>query len=291
MGVTDRRDSRRLAGLWIRDAVTRGMLSVDWTADQWHVPNAVLTTIPGHFGVALLTGGRPTEVDNRVTVAMNQDDLAVRVQSEQSDEYGLNGPSAIFIDFRSYGELEEASQYLGVPLRFDAFKELADRLERIRMGALTSAPMRSGTTLEHWDTRDRKFTQFTPSAVWPGGLYREAIHGQKRHLISQYGEWYETDRSTGVYLAASVGDGLIRWRSEYDGAHGGSVFVDTGVSLPDAHRRVLGLCTGLRPVVQRHSQSTRYDNVPREIAEKVSVTLNQELQVLNPLNQSRSSSV
>lgn len=282
-GVTNHPNPRKLAGLWIRDAVARGLLFVDWSADQWRVPGPVLTTIPGRFNLALLTGGRTADLNNRLAVAVERDDLSVRFQDDRTDDFGLGGPAAVFIEYRSIKDLSETSHYLGVTLRYDAFQSLAERLERVRLGELTSSPLRAGTSVERWDSQRMEFEQFSPTSTWPIGLYCETVHGQRRFSINRQGEWYKTDRSPGVYLAANPDDQLIRWRPEHRGASEGTVLVDNGASLPDEQRRVLGMCTGLRPIVQRQSKNTRYDNVPRNIAVKVSASLNQRLTDLEPL--------
>lgn len=293
MGNNDQRDSRRLAGLWIRDAVTRGLLQADWSTDRWEVPEPVLTTIPGGLSYALLAGGRPQRVRTQLERALELDDLILHFREDTPDIHALASPTNVYVEFQSYDALREAASYLGVALVRDAFQTLASRLPRLECGSLASAPTWPGQPVEKWDPTAKAFCEFKPVGLcWPSGLYRHEVHGQKRHVLRREDDWYNTDRANGVYLASVVGDELIGWRPDPGGVSEiGSVFVDNGASLPDDHRRVLGLCTGLRPTVLKHTKSTRYDNVPRRIAETVSTALRQSLTIMPPPNLPRGTRV
>lgn len=286
MGNNNQLDSRRLAGLWIRDAVTRGLLQADWPSDRWEVPEPILTTIPGGLSYALLTGGRPQRIRAKLDRARELDDLIVHAREDTSDLNALASPTNIYVEFQSYDELREAASYLGVRLVRDAFRSLANQLPQLECGSLASAPTWPGQPVEKWDPTAKAFCEFKPVGLyWPSGLYRHEVHGQKRHVLRREDDWYNTDRTNGVYLASGAADKLIRWRPEPgDVSEIGSVFVDNGASLPEDHRRVLGLCTGLRPTVLKQTKSTRYDNIPRRIAETVSTALHQNLTIVPPLN-------
>ncbi|MDJ0105626.1 hypothetical protein QM646_04375 [Rhodococcus erythropolis] len=289
MGNNDQLNSRRLAGRWIRDAVTRGLLQADWSLDRWEVPPPILTTIPGDFGYALLTGGRPHRIRTKLNRALESDDLILHCREGVPDAHAVAGPASVYVEFQSYDELGDAAKYLGVPLVRDAFRSLASHLPPLECGSLASGPTWPGQPVEKWDSVTKAFLEFKPVGLtWPSGLYRHEVHGQKRHLLRRDDDWHNTDRANGVYLASGAADKLIRWRPEPGGVSEiGSVFVDNGASLPDEHRRVLGLCTGLPPTVLKQTKSTRYDNIPRTIAETVSTALRQNLTIMQPPNLTR----
>lgn len=138
--------------------------------------------------------------------------------------------------------------------------------------------MIDGSPVEKWNAETLKFERPAFSSVWKPGMYRQKVLGRQRHMLRVIDAWFTTNRVEGAYLAAHPLAIHMQWRRDPTSQEDiGTVFVDAGMSLPDAQRRVLGLCTGLGPKVGKRSKNTRYDNVPRSVAVLVAASLRQKL--------------
>lgn len=274
MGTSRAATSRRDAGRWIRDALTVGRIDVDWEAGTWVAASPVLTTLPGGHGYALLTGGRPAALNDR----LRDDPVVHRTRGPGSDS-GFPAPSAVFVEFRDADELEATARRLGVKLVNEAARQLCSRLQRIAPGARMPPLARNGAPIERWDGDSLRFEQFEGWGEQQSGLYRQEVFGRPRYALYSQGSWYKTTHAEGVYIVSGRNDELIRWRPDpADRSESlGTLIVDNGMSLPDAQRRVAGLCTGMRPTIGTHSRNTRFDNVPRDIAEGIAHSLRQPL--------------
>ncbi|MDV6281496.1 hypothetical protein [Rhodococcus jostii] len=210
------------------------------------------------------------------------DDPVVHTVRVVGATHHFPSPSAIFVEYRDGDELRSAARRLGVPLVHEPWRQLSESLVRIKPGVETSPPVRGGAPIEKWDAQSRRFTVFEIRTAWPSGLYRQEVFGRFRYALHSQDKWYKTNHAEGVYIIAGQNDELIRWRPDpTDPASApGTLIVDNGVSLPDPQRRAVGLCTGLGPKIGKHSRNTRYDNVPRDIAEAVANSLRQPLTLL-----------
>ncbi|MDI9979352.1 hypothetical protein [Rhodococcus sp. IEGM 1307] len=274
--------ARSIAGRWIRDAVTLGRINVDWRSDTWVIAEPVLTTIPGGYGYALLTGGRPHSLVEKLARADDEYDPVLSRAPGIANQDDLPAPTAVFIGYSSADDLQAAAKTLGVRFIPGSYRQLADNLQMIGVGERAACPSRQGAPIGLWSRVDKRFTALESSGAWIDGLYRQEINGTQHYSVHRNGEWYRTERAEGVYLAARPSDDLVRWRPESGRGLSalGSFMVDNGASLPDAQRRILGLCSGFGPRISRQTQSTTYVNVPRDIAETVAASLRQQLTIL-----------
>ena len=277
-GVSEH-ETQKLAGRWIRDQITVGHLNVDWDARQgtWRVAQPLLTTLPGGYGYALVTGGRPHRVDE----ALARDELVAHKVRRSIAVGDIEPPTAVFVSYQTSDDLSCIAAELGVRFVSDAAVRLAERLERIKPGVPCAPPVSNGGLVQQWNTRSSRFDVAHKNREWKPGLYRQEVFGRSRHMLHTHGTWCRTTYSEGIYLVASDVAGLIRWRRDPASREDiGTVFVDRGMSLPDPQRRVLGLCTGLGPKIGKHSNNTRYENVPRSVAVLVASSLRQRLSIL-----------
>lgn len=265
---------------WIQDLVTLGFVDVDWKRDEWVMADASLTTIPGGYGYALLVGARGQQLVTALARARELDDPVLVEVPGKSAENALPNPTAIFLAYRTTTELDSAAAQLGVRLIPQVYRRLAERLEDLSLGAKASCPSRNGGLIERWKPGDATFFSFPSHEPWIPGLYKHEVNRVPHYLIFRNGEWFHTDRSAGVYLVAAPSDQLVRWVPEQDCLQGqiGSLLVDSVASLPDAHRRTVGLCSGIMPYASRiRGGSIRYHNVPLDIAQVISSSLGQWL--------------
>lgn len=273
-------DLRMRSGRWLRDQITVGHIDVEWDRGKarWRTAPPVFTTIPGGFGYALLTGGRPARLDD----ALVENEAIVHRISRPFTDDDFDQPTAVFISYQSGADLADIASGLGVRFVPDAAQRLAESLERIAPGPPCAPPVMDGSPVEKWNPGKLRFDRVDLSSVRTPGMYRQKVLGRQRHMLRLNDAWFLTSRVEGAYLAAHPLANHIRWRRDPASQEDiGTVFIDAGMSLPDPQRRVLGLCTGLGPKVGKQSRNTRYDNVPRSVADVVAASLRQKLSTLS----------
>ncbi|MGW5300927.1 hypothetical protein ACWEQV_22030 [Rhodococcus aetherivorans] len=270
---------QKRAGRWLRDQVTVGHVDVEWDKGRarWRVSPPVLTTLPGGFGYALLTGGRPASLDEALT---KHESVVHRVDRHVLDS-DFEAPTAVFLSYQSSADLAHVATRLGVRYVPNAAQMLAESLVRITPGPICAPPVTNSGPVEKWNPETRKFDRMRNQGGWTTGMYRQEVFGRPRYMLHTHGEWYLTNLVEGAYLVAHPLALHIQWRRDPASREDiGTAFIDAGMSLPDAQRRVLGLCTGIGPRLGKHLKNTRYENVPRSVASLVATSLGQKLSVL-----------
>lgn len=144
----------------------------------------------------------------------------------------------------------------------------------------TSAP-EFGQPLEQYSL-DRR--EYEPAGRPQGdGLYRlKQREGKRVCQVRRNGEWYETSHEEGVYSVLESRNpeaDVLRWLPEKDCGRErfGTLYVDWGYPLPDLHRRMAVMCSGLAPRINAHAENLAYDNVPKAVAIKIANSLGQHL--------------
>ncbi|PXX64176.1 hypothetical protein DFR70_105361 [Nocardia tenerifensis] len=267
---------RKAVDRWIQNLVTMGFVDVDWGRDEWVIADPSLTTIPGGYGYALLVGARHQRLTSELARARDLDDPVLVEVPGTGSEKDLPSPSSIFVAYRTFRELSSASDRLGVRLASGVYRQLAQQLVRVSPGEETVPPSRSGGLIERWKPGDGKFCSYPDNDPWIAGLYKQEVNKFPRYMIFRNDQWFRTERSAGIYLVTAPAYQLIRWVPELSLPSGqmGSLLVDKAVDLPDAQRRVAGLCSGLPPYVSRiRGGSIRYHNIPLEIAQTIASSL------------------
>lgn len=272
---------RKAVDRWIRNLVTLGFVDVDWERDEWVMADPSLTTIPGGYGYALLVGARDQRLASEVARARDLDDpVLVEVPGTGSGK-GLPSPSSIFVTYRTSSELSSAADRLGVHLVSSVYRQLAQQLVRVSPGEETVPPSRNGGLIERWKPGDGKFCSYPDNDPWIAGLYKQEVNRVPRFMIFRNDQWFHTERSAGIYLVTAPAYQLIRWVPEPSIPSGqiGNLLVDKAADLPDAQRRVAGLCSGLPPYVSKIcGGSIRYHNVPLQIARVLMSSLGHSLE-------------
>lgn len=280
VGIPERELQKR-AGRWLRDQVTVGHVDVEWDKGlaRWRVSPPVLITIPGGHGYGLLTGGRPARLDE----ALAEHESVLRRIERNVPDSEFEAPTAIFLSYRSSADLAYVATRLGVRYVPYAAQMLAESLDRITPGPICAPPVSNGGPVEKWIPAARRFDRVSNPGRWTAGMYRQELFGRPRYMLHTHGKWCLTNLVEGAYLVADPYASHIQWRRDPASREEiGTVFVDPGMSLPDAQRRVLGLCTGLGPTLGKHLRNTRYENVPRSVALRIAVSLRQKLSVVCP---------
>ena len=267
-------------GRWLRDVVSLAHMDIDWHNRRWSAAPPALTRLPQARGLAVLTGSRTAALDARLEEAV-QDGLVelFRVPSERPPR-DIPLPVSLIVQFNDEAGLMTWAAELGVSYSPCFALQGAALLPQLRLDVRTSAP-EFRMPLEQYSLHHREYQSVPRPQV--DGLYRLKRRDSKRVCqVLRDGEWYETSHEQGVYsvLAYRNPDAdVIRWLPETDCGRErfGTLYVDWGYPLPDLHRRVAVMCSGLAPRINAHAENLAYDNVPKAVAMKIADSLGQHL--------------
>ncbi|MGW6791272.1 hypothetical protein [Streptomyces chartreusis] len=267
-------------GRWLRDAVSLAYLDIDWRNRRWCAAPTVLTRLPQAQGLAVLTGSRTAAFEERLELAV-QDGLVevFRVPSARPAR-DIPLPVSLFVQFDDEAELRAWAGALGVTYTPCFSLQGAALLPPICLEERASVP-EFGKPLERYDL-DRRAYQWVRRPQGDG-LYRiRQSDGKRVCQVLRDGAWYETGHEEGVYsVVGQQGPDadVLRWFPDKEPGCEltGTLHVDWGYPLPDLHRRVAALCSGLAPRINEHAENLAYDNVPKDVAEKIADSLGQHL--------------
>ncbi|MBT2488062.1 hypothetical protein J7E96_05845 [Streptomyces sp. ISL-96] len=267
-------------GRWLRDAVSLGHLDIDWRNRRWCAAPPVLTRLPQARGLAVLAGSRTVAFDTRLAQAV-QDGLVELFQvSSSRPARDIPLPVSLFVQFNDEAGLRSWAVELGVSYASCFALQGAALLPPLRLEARTSEP-EFGKPLEQYDLDRREYCAVRRPQC--DGLYRlKRRDGKRVCQVLINGEWYETSHEDGVYSvlgARNPESDVLRWLPEKDGCRErfGTLHVDWGYPLPDLHRRVAVMCSGLAPRINERAENLAYDNVPEAVALKIANSLGQHL--------------
>ncbi|WP_151476511.1 hypothetical protein [Streptomyces albicerus] len=267
-------------GRWLRDALSLAHMDIGWHNRRWCAAPPALTRLPQARGLAVLTGSRTAAFEARLTQVV-QDGLVelFRVPSTRPPR-DIPLPVSLIVQFDDEAGLVGWAAELGVSYTPCFALQGAALLPPLGLEVRTSKP-EFGKPLEQYDL-DRR--EYQPVRSPRGdGLYRLKRRDSKRVCqVLRDGEWYETSHELGVYsvLESQSRDAdVLRWLPEKDCGREryGTLYVDWGYPLPDLHRRVAVMCSGLAPRINAHAENLAYDNVPKIVAVKIADSLGQHL--------------
>ncbi|MDT0484796.1 hypothetical protein [Streptomyces doebereineriae] len=211
-----------------------------------------------------------------------EDIMVIRVPSKLP-ETDIPVPDTWLVQYDESAALPEAAAGLGVE-HCDCFAIQATAwLPPLVLGPLAAAPA-SGTQVEMYEGSLSQ-PAFVPVRRWENdGLYR--FRRADHRLVCQIfreGFWHSVSQERGIYLEL---DRLgveprrnLRWFSEEGRGRErfGRLIVDWGKPLPDLQRRIAVMCTALPPEFGQKYRTITYSNVPRAVAERIAMSLKQEL--------------
>lgn len=265
---------------WLRDASSLGHCEVDWRRGAWAVAPPVIARLRLADGLAVLVGSR-----RRLLLrAISRADIYIEQATRQGSEREIPAPTTILIPFEDAGELELYSSTIGARYVGCAAAEIASLLPSNEPFPLTAPPAYSSTVERLIAVSPQNWNSASARTAHPiEGLYREQVNGRWRYALRRSEEWYSCDLSSGIFAElARRGEGVIRWRPEHASRSGvGTVSISGAAPLPPLHARALVLCGGFPPRFDTAAETATavYDNVPHEIAVRVSVSLGQQLQI------------
>ncbi|MGP3735643.1 hypothetical protein ACTWJ9_20995 [Streptomyces sp. GDS52] len=267
-------------GRWLRDAVSLAFMDVDWRNRRWCAAPPVLTQLPQAHGLAVLTGSRTAAFERRLGHALEDGPVELfRVPSARPSR-DLPLPASLIVQFSDESGLKDWATDLGISYTPCFALQAAALLPPLRLGTPASVP-EYGKPLERYDMERREYQLVSNSQT--DGLYRiKQREGKQVCQIRRDGEWYETSHETGIYSVVAAQNqkaDVLRWLPEKDSGRKrfGTLFVDWGYPLPDLHRRVAVMCSGLAPHINEKAQNLAYDNVPKSVAMKIAESLGQSL--------------
>ncbi|AWK09573.1 hypothetical protein DDQ41_12320 [Streptomyces spongiicola] len=268
-------------GRWLRDALSLAYLDIDWRNRRWCATPPALTRLPQARGLAVLTGSRTAAFEERLELAMQEGPVEVfRVPSVRPAR-DIPLPVSLLVQFDGEAELKEWAGGLGVAYTPCFALQGAALLPPVSLETRASAP-EFGKPLERYDLERRAYGWVR--GPQEDGLYRiKQGDGKRVCQVLRDGTWYETVHEEGVYSVLGQQQGsdadVLRWLPDKEPGCEltGTLFVDWGYPLPDLHRRVAALCSGLAPRINEHAENLAYDNVPKDVAEKIADSLGQHL--------------
>lgn len=263
---------------WLRCSAALGHCEVDWARGVWSVSPSVVARLPLADGLAVLAGARR----HRLTEALDSAGVYVERAIRQGSERDIPAPSTFLIPFERSHDLEETANAIGATYVGCAAEGIA-RLLQPTEPRRVSAPPAYDSLLEHlveWNPQ-RWIAASPRSSNPPDGLYREQINGRWQHLFRRGSVWHATDLSVGVFAElARRGDSVVRWRPDSsDRTKTGTLIIDRRAPLPPLQWRALVLCSGFLPRLGEATETAHYDNVPRNIATRVTSSLGQSMQI------------
>jgi hypothetical protein len=232
----------------------------------------------------VLTGSRTAAFERQLDTAI-QDGLVelLRVPNKHPPR-DIPLPISLFIQFDNEDGLTEWAKGLDVRYMSCFALQGAKLLPQLRLEARVSAP-EFGKPLEYYDL-DRCEYQWVKRPQ-RDGLYRlKQREGKRVCQVLHDGSWYTTSHEEGVYAALRARNtdaDVLRWLTEQDCGRDqfGTLYVDWGYPLPDLHRRVAAMCSGLAPRINELAENLAYDNVPKAVAIKIAESLGQRLRESN----------
>ncbi|MFJ2303488.1 hypothetical protein [Streptomyces sp. NPDC087787] len=267
-------------GRWLRDAVSLAYMDIDWRNRRWCAAPPALTRLPQARGLAVLTGSRTAAFDARLAQAVQDGLLEVfRVPSERPPR-DIPLPASLIVQFDDEDGLARWAADLGVPYTPCFALQGAVLLPPLRLEVRTSEP-EYGRPLEQYDLERGAYQAVRRPQG--DGLYRLKRRDSKRVCqVRRSGEWYETSHEQGIYCVLQSQKpqaDVLRWLPEEDCGRErfGTLYVDWGYPLPDLHRRVAVMCSGLAPRINTLAENLAYDNVPHAVAVKIANSLGQRL--------------
>lgn len=270
--------SEYLTGRWLRVASALGHCEVDWHRGTWAVAPPVIASLPLADGLAVLAGSRRP----RLMRAIEEADIYIELVRRPDPKGEIPAAATLLIPFEHVSELDTYASAIGARHTEHAAVGIADVLPAVAPSILAAPPAYNSILEQLVDFSPRSWTSASPSSTHPSqGLYRERFHGRWLYKFRKSDDWYSCDVSSGVFAElARRGESAIRWRpADANRAGPGTIFIDRGAPLPSLHARALTLCSGFPPRVGSAAETAIYDNVPHEIATRVSVSLGQQLQI------------
>ncbi|OPG04674.1 hypothetical protein B1R27_24295 [Streptomyces sp. GKU 895] len=267
-------------GRWLRDAVSLGHMDIDWRNRRWSTAPPVLTRLPRARGLAVLSGSRTAAFDEKLSQAVADGLVELfRVPSARPPR-DIPLPASLIVQFDDETGLMQWAAELGAEYTSCFALQGAALLPPLALEVRSSTP-EFGQPLEQYHLDHREYQP--ASRPLRDGLYRlKQREGKRVCQVLRNGEWYETSHEEGVYSvleSQNMNADVLRWLPEKECGRErfGTLYVDWGYPLPDLHRRVAVMCSGLAPRINAHAENLAYDNVPMAVAEKIAHSLGQHL--------------
>ncbi|MFJ5832021.1 hypothetical protein [Streptomyces sp. NPDC093089] len=267
-------------GRWLRDAVSLAYLDIDWSGRRWSAAPPVITPLPQAQGLAVLTGSRTAAFERRLEELVQDECVELYRSSAERPARDIPLPDSLVVRFGEEGELAELAADLGAVLAPCFAYQGASLLPPSALVEQTSEP-EYGAPLEQYDFGESRYLPVRRPQH--DGLYRLKRRDSKRVCqVLRAGSWFETTHEHGVYAVLADQNGtadVLRWLPEESCGREriGTLFVDWGYPLPDLHRRVASMCSGLAPRINEGAMNLAYDNVPEAVAVKIAHSLGQAL--------------
>jgi hypothetical protein len=249
-----------------------GHMEIDWETQTWAVAPPVITIVPGASVHAVMTGLRTRGFMRDFEAATHEDvtnDLLTITRTQ--DE----GPDVIFIACTSELDVKRLAADLEAHYEFSVAERLSCLLPDIRALTKVSAapPPSTGYEVERWNPSSHTFEQARPTTP---GLYRYRTYGTYTFRFARVtGEFSDLDLYNGRFAELNrLGINLLGYR---ESSVNGTLVVPVWSDLPELHARSAIMCSGLLPLYDPITQTRRYQNVPRIIAERIASSLHQKM--------------
>lgn len=273
-------DIHENAPAWfLNDLASLGHCEVDWRRNVWSVTPPVITNLPLADGLAILVGSRRP----RLIRAIDSSDVYVERANRSYSAKGIPAPETLLVPYEHIWDLKDAARALGASYVSCAGREIARMLQASAPPASAAPPARDSllekltkTKPQHWSRVPAR----EPNK--PDGLYREHHSGRWHYTMRRDGAWYRSNFLDGVYEElARRNEHVFRWKPDSSTRPSiGTVSIYRHAPLPILQARALSLCSGFAARYDGETESSVYDNVPRDVASLVASSLKQKFQVL-----------
>jgi hypothetical protein len=181
----------------------------------------------------------------------------------------------LFIACTSELDVKQLAVDLRAHYEFSVAERLSGLLPDIRALTKESAapPPSAGFEVERWNSTSHTFEPARPTS---SGLYRYRTYSSYTYRFNQaQQEFSDLDLYSGRYAELNrLGLNPLRY---LESSFNGTLVVPVWCDLPELHARSAIMCSGLLPLYDPKTQTRRYQNVPRIIAERIASSLHQSL--------------
>ena len=252
----------------LRELSALGHIEVDWGTRRWVAARPCITLLPDAAGHGLVVGGRTARLTRALLDEVDALDAEAIARSQR------DAPDVVYIQADSEVALAGVAAGLGVSYVHSVVDDLGDLLPSLAMLITDTEthPIVQHYGIERYDLDARWLAVETDDEP---GLYRYERPGPRAvHFVDAAAQRYAIPFAIGVWLEARRTE-TTDWIWWHPDAVNGTLDVPFNLPLPPLHARAATLCSGLTPLLREGS--LRYANVPFGLAERIAVSLEQEL--------------
>jgi hypothetical protein len=290
--TTDRdwfRDGARKAWMEISDLAALGHIEISWEdKKEWAVAPPVLTMLPNSGCRALLAGARNLALVDPEALAEGTGEsmLNAVIREGDFDAYAEclpqyrgsgKGPSAIVVAADSPNEIRRLAEATGIGFSYSVSGELAAMFPSLSSYAdmWQARPLPQGHSVEVFDADTIRWISCYDTEDLEPGLYAVKLSWDIVHILQiAPGISLDVSKEHGVYRRLSwEGRNVLEYSESAR-----ELWLPTRAPLPPMQAKAATLSSGMLPKYEkRHMDGIVYVNITADLAERIALSLEQEL--------------